>query len=214
MIHTLQKFIEHINFEVVFAIIGSLLAVLVNIFSNRKTLDLWKKSRQLSAEVKMDRMLDEPADLDFKDRKRPEHTFIVREESSILPQKPKKSIVLKIFAILIATYLIIAIILNWDKVIMTKEKLLIYIGLFLIMCGGMFVSVISKNYTAQKSLFDVTDSDLLYPLLFSVFVFYPLLIMVDTEQNSKLLFYTAFMNGYFWKTIVTEVEKSRETMKN
>src|SRR3954471_18560776 len=40
-------------------------------------------------------------------------------------------------------------------------------GLFLTMVGGMFVQVISANYRGGRPLFDVTASQLIFPLLFA-----------------------------------------------
>lgn len=195
--------IKNSNFEVFFSIIVSLLSVSIKIYYT-KFFDPKKKEKKIKIQTNKsngDRIIGDKVIV--KD-------YSPRNIESTTKSKPK---VLKVFVIVALLYLILTIALNWDNIVITRNTILLYVGLFLMMCGGMFVSVIRKNYKDDKELFDVRDSDLIYPLLFSVFVFYPLLIMVDTEQNSKLLFYTAFLNGYFWKTIVTEAEEDRKLKK-
>ena len=74
--------------------------------------------------------------------------------------------------------------------------------LFLTMVGGMFVQVITTNYRDGKPLFDVSASQLIFPLLFSVIVFYPIWAIASQATDSAFAVYAAFLNGFFWQTVV------------
>jgi hypothetical protein len=207
----MQKIIGHINFEVIIAIFTSLFTVIGKIYVTKKKRHSLKQKALIKSEKTTNYIHNQLSDTENEiigNANKVSRKNVIEGNLSHRGTKSKPR-VLKIFILIALLYLLITTIVYWDNIVITKQTLLTYIGLFLMMCGGMFVSVIRRNYKSGKELFDVRDSDLIYPLLFSVFVFYPILIMVDSEQNSKLLFYTAFLNGYFWKTIVTEAEENR-----
>ena len=207
--------VKYINFEVTFTIIASLSSLLTVLFKlSVFTSDKYRKRTKGKAAILVNK--SERGDMVSGDKviiHTSNASNVIIQNSVEVAKTKGKPKVLKAFVIIALVYLLLTVFLNWENIVITKNTILLYVGLFLMMCGGMFVSVIRKNYKDDKELFDVKDSDLIYPLLFSVFVFYPLLIMVDTDQNSKLLFYTAFLNGYFWKTIVTEAEEDRKPKK-
>lgn len=75
--------------------------------------------------------------------------------------------------------------------------------LLLAMIGGMFAQVIAANYRARRRLFEVSRDRLLYPLLFSIVVFYPVWALGAASTHSFFAIHAAFLNGYFWENIVS-----------
>lgn len=115
--------------------------------------------------------------------------------------------VLGSFAALLLLFAAIAVWRYWERVTALGDTLFLAIGLLLTMAGGMFVQVLSSNYTHDRPLFQVTPSQLLYPLLFSPIVFYPIWLIGD-EQGAQLFpFYAAFLNGYFWQSVVASAKR-------
>ena len=88
----------------------------------------------------------------------------------------------------------------------SAEKLFLFIWLFVFMLLGMIVRVITANHRIGKPLFDVAIDDIVYPVLFSVIVFYPIWVMVEKEANIPFSIYSAFLNGYFWRSIVADAK--------
>lgn len=86
------------------------------------------------------------------------------------------------------------------------EELLLFIWLFVFMILGMIVRVITANHRSGKPLFDVSIDDVVYPILFSVIVFYPVWVMADKGANVSFAIYSAFLNGYFWRSIVADAK--------
>ena len=80
------------------------------------------------------------------------------------------------------------------------------VWLFLAMAGGMFVQVLTSNYRTGKGLFDVAASQLIYPLLFSIIIFYPIWAIATSGTNNFFAIYAAFMNGFFWETVVANAQ--------
>jgi hypothetical protein len=93
----------------------------------------------------------------------------------------------------------------WDLVRQNEDLLYLGFGLFLAMVAGMFAQVLSSNRRSGNSLFSVSDSQLVFPLLFSIVVFYPTWIVVASAPHSFFSVYAAFVNGYFWESTVSAV---------
>jgi hypothetical protein len=82
--------------------------------------------------------------------------------------------------------------------------------LFLTMVFGMFAQVLVANHQNGKELFDVEAQQLLLPLLFSVVVFYSIWTLTfaapqgsaSSGKPTMFPFYTAFLNGYFWRNVM------------
>jgi len=70
------------------------------------------------------------------------------------------------------------------------------------MIAGMFTQVLATNYRAGKPLLDVTSTRLLFPLVFSLIVYYPIWALSGSAPNF-FAFYGAFLNGYFWEQVVS-----------
>lgn len=99
---------------------------------------------------------------------------------------------------------------KYGRVILQNGDLLLNgFWLFLFMIAGMFVQVISTNYKNGNELFKVTATQLIYPTLFSIIIFYPIWTLASDNKFSisYFLIYSAFLNGYFWETIVSNVKK-------
>jgi hypothetical protein len=83
------------------------------------------------------------------------------------------------------------------------EDVIFAIWLVIAMIGGMFAQVIAANYRARSELFSVSRDRLLYPLLFSVIVFYPIWALAASSAHGFFAIHAAFLNGYFWESIVS-----------
>lgn len=98
----------------------------------------------------------------------------------------------------------------WQRMYLTADKFYLALGLFFTMVGGMFVQVISANYkSGAASLFAVTTAELIYPVLFSPIVYYAIWAVASASASAGLFsFYAAFLNGYFWQSVVTSAQKA------
>lgn len=94
----------------------------------------------------------------------------------------------------------------WDKIKAQQESIFFGVGLFLFMTFGMFVQVLRSNYQNQKKILDISATQLLYPLLFSVIVFYPIWVLGSSASDSAFAIYAAFLNGFFWETVVSNAQ--------
>ncbi|MGD0038662.1 MAG: hypothetical protein ABSC53_15355 [Bacteroidota bacterium] len=120
-------------------------------------------------------------------------------------QANKKDI--KIFFVRLAKFIacitILTIVYYWKILIYNFETILCFTWLFIIMVAGMLVQVISSNYHDKSHLLNISISQLVYPILFSIITFYPLWAYSTTAPINYYSFYSAFMNGFFWKTVVS-----------
>ncbi|HYE96733.1 MAG TPA: hypothetical protein VD962_11025 [Rubricoccaceae bacterium] len=106
------------------------------------------------------------------------------------------------FALLVLAYGAFVVVSYWDEIVRNSADATYLAGLALSMVAGMFVQVMTSNYKAGKPLLDVTASDLLLPLLFSIVVFYPIWALTRESEPGFFGIYAAFLNGYFWQRIV------------
>ena len=110
------------------------------------------------------------------------------------------------FLLIVFIFGVITLYLYRDQMIALKDDLLFGAWLFLAMVGGMFIQVISSNYQNGKDLFEVTLSQLIYPLLFSIIVYYPVWVIAASATSSFFAIYAAFLNGFFWRTVVDNTQ--------
>ena len=110
---------------------------------------------------------------------------------------------LLVFAVIVVLYLIALLVWRWEKIKANPDAILLYVGLFLMMAFGMFVQVLAHNRSTGKPLFEVTASQLIFPLLFSPIVYYPIWALAGSQSGSFFAFYAAFLNGYFWESVVS-----------
>lgn len=114
--------------------------------------------------------------------------------------------VLLTFAVIVVTFGVFTIWRYWH-VLRVYEGTLHYVAwLFIAMIAGMFVQVVSANYRRGGGLFDVTVTDLVYPLLFALVVFYPVWAIAASAPRNLFSFYAAFLNGFFWETVVASAK--------
>lgn len=122
------------------------------------------------------------------------------------PPMPAGQKVLVGFAVIVAVFGLLMIVRYWSFLKQNQDVVFFAVGLFLTMIGGMFVQVVVANYKAGHPLFDVTASQLIFPLLFSIIVFYPIWAIGTGSEKSFFAFYAAFLNGYFWETVVASAK--------
>ena len=96
------------------------------------------------------------------------------------------------------------------QVVLSEDKFYLAVGLFFTMAAGMLVQVISSNYKRDARLLEVTPSQLVYPLLFSPIVYYGIWAVASTSSAGMFSFYAAFLNGYFWESVVSSAQTSRK----
>lgn len=128
----------------------------------------------------------------------------------VAPDKQPRSSgikVLLIFGIITVVYAICAAIQYWNEIVQNKDLLNFSAGLFLVMVAGMFVQVIAANYKAGHPLFSVTWSQLVFPLLFGLVVYYPIWALAASSPRNLFSFYAAFLNGYFWESVVSAAKR-------
>lgn len=200
-----------IGIEPFLAIVASVIVlitdVIIRIFSSKRNTPYTYEYNKNNISYKRMSILDSIDTSDSIDKSGKKNPLKIDDNANAKNTTPKPKI-LTGFLIIIIIYLLITSLVYQDVIFISKDILLKYIGLFLMMVAGMFCSVIKENYESGRGLFDVDDNNLIYPLLFSVFVFYPILIISDSDINNKSLFYTSFLNGYFWKTVITKAEEA------
>jgi hypothetical protein len=117
------------------------------------------------------------------------------------------------FAFVVILIGIISTITWWKEIIQNRNNILISSWLFLAMVLGMLVEVVTENRKSGKPLLNVTLSQILYPLLFSIVVFYPIWLSSINSNNRFFGIYTAFLNGYYWKNTVASSKPRRNNTK-
>jgi|GEM_PF-3681248 len=114
--------------------------------------------------------------------------------------------ILIVFSIIVFLFALFTIIFYWNVIITDIDSMIYFGWLFLTMSAGMFIRVLSGNYKDGKDLFDVSPSRLIFPLLFSVIVFYPVWSLASSAPRNGFSIYAAFLNGFFWETVVSSVK--------
>jgi hypothetical protein len=120
--------------------------------------------------------------------------------------KPKGLLVLIIFAVVVAIFGLGTAIYFWPYLRGHLEKLIFAVWLFLTMVFGMFVQVANEFRRSKRQLSEIEATDLLFPLLFSIVVFYTIWATVGSASHSFFSFYAAFLNGFFWETAVAQAK--------
>jgi hypothetical protein len=127
-----------------------------------------------------------------------------------LPKLPPGNgpLVLIGFGALALVFGLVCLIYYWPLVRSNAGLGLLGMGLFLVMVAGMFSQVLTTIYQTGRPFSDVTASDLIYPLLLSPIVFYPVWGATTGGTASFFAFYAAFLNGYFWRSVVAAAKPS------
>jgi hypothetical protein len=113
----------------------------------------------------------------------------------------KANAVVSLFGFILLAMSMVTLARYWAQILSHADTLLFGIWLFLFMTGGMFVQVVTQNFDTK-----VTSRQLLKPLLFSVMVFYPIWAVAANSPKGPFSLYSAFLNGYFWQTIVQDIK--------
>lgn len=121
--------------------------------------------------------------------------------------------VLIIFSGICVSFLCFVVWRYWPEIVKREQDFIWSFGLYLFMALGMFVQVISYNHQKGRALLNVTATQLLFPLLFSPIVFFPILGLSSDGEIKAFTWYSAFLNGYFWETIVTSVHAPNRQTK-
>ena len=111
--------------------------------------------------------------------------------------------VLRIFLVVILLYGAFVAWHFWPEVAKHDYDITIIIGLLIAMAAGMIVRVVANNHQNSRPLFDVTASQLIYPMLFSPIVFFPIWSLASGDHGGAFVFHAAFLNGYFWESAVS-----------
>lgn len=115
---------------------------------------------------------------------------------------------LRAFALFILIFAGVTVAFYWEQLRSRGEDILFFGWLLLAMVAGMFAQVMAENYRSRKRLFDIPRDRLLYPLLFSVIVFYPVWALASSSEPNFFVVQAAFLNGYFWESIVSAARPS------
>lgn len=118
--------------------------------------------------------------------------------------------ILLAFGMIVFVFGIVTVIQYWDRITQYEDTIYYVVWLFLTMIAGMFVQVLSSNYTSGRPLFAVAPSQLVYPLLFALIVFYPVWAVAASAPQNLFSFYAAFLNGFFWETAVSNARLPAE----
>lgn len=150
--------------------------------------------------------------VDLKDEQETELKRRLEAESRLPPVTDSSSntapgtIVLLSFAALVVIFGLVTLVRYWAELKAAQGSAFLAVWLFVAMVAGMFLRVIVMNYQINRRLFDVTATQLVFPVLFSVIVFYPIWAIGMSATDKVFALYAAFLNGFFWETVVTNVK--------
>lgn len=131
-------------------------------------------------------------------------------------ERPRKSakFVLGSFAAVVGIAGILTFIHYRDVIARNQDSFYFWVWLFLFMVAGMFVQVIASNHRAGRALLDISASQLVFPVLFSVVVFYPIWAIAASASHSFFSIHAAFLNGYFWESVVSTASRPTITKRS
>jgi hypothetical protein len=135
--------------------------------------------------------------------------------ASPLPPTPDSTSgikVLIIFATVCLLFISFVVWRYWQQIVQNEHSVIAIIGLFLTMVGGMLVRVVTSNYEHSQTLSIGNTSKLVFPILLSPIVFFPVWSLSTGGEIGFFTFHAAFLNGYFWESVVssTRLTKHRE----
>src|SRR5262249_49667684 len=110
------------------------------------------------------------------------------------------------FALVVVLFGLSALITYRHSISVSPDRAYEAVGLFFAMVAGMFVQVLAGNYTRNQKLLNVSGSQLVFPILYSPFVYYPIWGLSSSSPRLSFSLYAAFVNGYFWESVVSAVK--------
>lgn len=131
---------------------------------------------------------------------------LARIEFGADEDRPSGAPMLYIMAGLTVAFCLFCLIYYWRSIELRADEALFGIALFLAMVAGMMIQVLAANYRAGNPLFSVSRDQLIFPLLFSVMVFYPVWAVAADAPKGLFPLHAAFLNGYFWESIVASAK--------
>jgi hypothetical protein len=114
--------------------------------------------------------------------------------------------ILLVFVALTTLFGLITVVRYRDTILKNTDQLIFVAWLALVMIAGMFVQVLASNYRSGNPLLSVSASQLLYPLLFAIVVFYPIWALAASAPKNFFVIHAAFLNGYFWESVVSSAK--------
>ncbi len=123
------------------------------------------------------------------------------------PRTPASILLLGFCGVLFAVG-VPTLIYYWKAIISNTDNLIFGIWLFLTMVFGMFVQVMVDNHESGRAILDIRLWDFLFPLFFSLVVYYSIWSVAATAPRGLFSFYAAFLNGYFWRHVVAQARPS------
>jgi len=119
--------------------------------------------------------------------------------------------VLLCFAAILLVALVPTLVRYWPAITANSDLILFALWLFFTMIAGMFVQVIVDNYQAGHPMFEISAPDLLVPIFFSLIVYYSIWSVAASAPRGLFPFYAAFLNGYFWRHVVSQAKPALGT---
>jgi hypothetical protein len=101
------------------------------------------------------------------------------------------------------------VIYYWQSIEMRADEAIFGVALFVAMVAGMTIQVLAANYRAGNRLFSVARDRLIFPLLFSVMIFYPVWGVAAKTPKGLFPLHAAFLNGYFWESVVASAKPKK-----
>lgn len=115
-------------------------------------------------------------------------------------------LVLSTFAVIVVLFGGVTLIRYLPIIRQNPDSSYFTIWLFLTMVFGMFVQVLTSNYRLGKPMLEISAAQLVFPLLFSILVFYPIWAMASSGTQNFFAIHAAFLNGFFWESIVSSTK--------
>ena len=115
----------------------------------------------------------------------------------------RTSLFFRSFVIVVVIFGLVTVVYHWAIIVQNTTELLFSFWLGITMICGMIVQVITTNYKKTQRFLTITVDQLVYPLLFSFVVFYPIWAIAASAPKNFFVFHAAFLNGYFWESIVS-----------
>lgn len=147
----------------------------------------------------------------FLDRATPHVEQLPVEALKRLPANVTILLVYGLLFLLVATVAAVRY-RDWLAALLSQGNMLFLASLFLAMAGGMFTSVIAKNYREKRAFSEVTAFQLLFPLVFSPMVFFAIYLTsgkINLGQDPTFGLCTAFIYGYFWERVVVALDPTK-----
>ena len=132
-----------------------------------------------------------------------------------LKKLPATVVILLVFGVLVLLVATLAAVQYWAWLhsLWSRANVLFSVSLLLAIVGGVFTSVIAKNYKQKRPFSKVTAFQLLFPLVFVPMVIFAIFVTgekIGIGQNPFFGLCAAFTYGYFWERVVEALDPTKE----